>query len=83
LRAVTMDFHYNQNYSGPVLDAYEKVLIDCIRGDRMLFWRQDGVELTWSFLSPILERCEECENRSQMLHFYEAGSMGPAAALEL
>ncbi len=77
LRSVTMDFHYGQNYSGPVLDAYEKVLIDCIRGDRMLFWRQDGVELSWSFLSPILERCEECENRRQMLRFYEAGSMGP------
>jgi glucose-6-phosphate 1-dehydrogenase len=83
LRSVTMDFHYSQSYGGPVLDAYEKVLIDCIRGDRMLFWRQDGVELSWSFLSPILERCEECENRSRMLHLYEAGSMGPADALDL
>jgi glucose-6-phosphate 1-dehydrogenase len=82
LRSVTMDFHYGQNYSGPVLDAYEKVLIDCIRGDRMLFWRQDGVELSWSFLSPILERCEECENRRQMLHFYEAGTMGPQESFE-
>lgn len=81
LRSVTMDFLYNQNYSGPVLDAYEKVLIDCMRGDRMLFWRQDGVELSWSFLSPILERCEECDARQRMLHFYEAGSMGPREAL--
>jgi glucose-6-phosphate 1-dehydrogenase len=80
LRSVAMDFLYSQNYSGPVLDAYEKVLIDCIRGDRMLFWRQDGVELSWSFLSPILERCEECEGRGRMLHPYEAGSMGPDAA---
>ncbi len=82
LRSVTMDFHYTQSYSGPVLDAYEKVLIDCIRGDRMLFWRQDGIELSWSFLSPILERCEECENRSRMLQFYEAGSMGPEGSFE-
>jgi glucose-6-phosphate 1-dehydrogenase len=82
LRSVTMDFHYSQNYSGPVLDAYDKVLIDCIRGDRMLFWRQDGVELSWSFLSPILERCEECESRSEMLHFYEAGSMGPEGSFQ-
>jgi glucose-6-phosphate 1-dehydrogenase len=82
LRSVTMDFHYSQNYTGPVLDAYEKVLIDCIRGDRMLFWRQDGVELSWSFLSPILERCEECENRGRMLRFYEAGSMGPEGAFD-
>ncbi len=77
LRAVAMDFLYSQNYGGPVLDAYEKVLIDCIRGDRMLFWRQDGVELSWAFLSPILERCEECDARGRMLHPYAAGTMGP------
>lgn len=81
LRSVTMDFLYSQNYRGPSLDAYEKVLIDCIRGDRMLFWRQDGVELSWAFLSPILERCEECEARGRMLHVYPAGSMGPHGAL--
>ncbi|MHC1741899.1 MAG: glucose-6-phosphate dehydrogenase [Syntrophobacteraceae bacterium] len=77
LRAVAMDFLYSQNYGGPVLDAYEKVLIDCIRGDRMLFWRQDGVELSWAFLSPILEGCEECDVRGRMLHPYVAGTMGP------
>ncbi|MBW1887672.1 MAG: glucose-6-phosphate dehydrogenase, partial [Deltaproteobacteria bacterium] len=40
LRSVAMDFRYHQNYSGPVLDAYEKVLLDCMIGDHMLFWRQ-------------------------------------------
>ncbi len=77
LRSVAMDFYYSQNYSGPTLDAYEKVLIDCIRGDRMLFWRQDGVELSWAFLSPILESCEECDRKGRILHFYPAGTMGP------
>lgn len=77
LRSVAMDFLYSQSYSGPVLEAYAKVLIDCIRGDRMLFWRQDGVELSWSFLSPILERCEDCERRGRILHLYPAGTMGP------
>jgi glucose-6-phosphate 1-dehydrogenase len=79
LRTVTMDFHYDQNYSGPVLDAYEKVLIDCMLGDQMLFWRQDGVERCWSFLTPILNRCETCGDQAELLHFYEAGSMGPKA----
>lgn len=80
LRSVTMNFDYHQNYTGPVLDAYEKVLIDCMLGDHMLFWRQDGVELCWSFLTPILEGCEICGDRAESLHFYEAGSRGPAAA---
>ena len=83
LRPVTMDFRYRQGYTGPALDAYEKVLIDTIRGDQMLFLRQDAVELSWSFLSPILEECESCGSRQKMLFPYEAGSWGPQAALEL
>ena len=83
LRPVTMDFRYRQSYTGPALDAYEKVLIDTIRGDQMLFLRQDAVELSWSFLSPILAKCESCGSREQMLFPYEAGSWGPQAAFEL
>jgi glucose-6-phosphate 1-dehydrogenase len=79
LRPVTMDFYYNQNYSGPILEAYEKALLDCIQGDQMLFWGQEGVELSWAFLTPILEECESCTDREERLHFYEAGSWGPAA----
>lgn len=77
LRTVTMDFHYNQEYKGPVLGAYEKVLLDCMLGDQMLFWRRDGVELCWSFLSPVLEACETCDDRAERLFFYKAGSWGP------
>jgi len=80
LRSVTMDFNYYQNYSGPILDAYEKVLLDCLQGDHLLFWRQDGIELCWSFLSPILEQCESCPERAEQLHPYEAGTWGPVAA---
>lgn len=79
LRAVTMDFNYHSNYSGPLLDAYEKALLDCMLGDHMLFWRQDGVDLSWSFLSPVLDACESCEDRGKRLHFYAAGSKGPEA----
>jgi glucose-6-phosphate 1-dehydrogenase len=79
LRTVTMDFHYQQNYSGPALDAYARALIDCMLGDQMLFWRQDGVELCWKFLMPILNRCEACGDQAELLHFYEAGSRGPKA----
>ena len=79
LRSVTMDFSYHQNYTGPILDAYEKVLIDCMLGDQMLFWRQDGIEHCWSFLTPIINECETCSDISKLLHFYESGSQGPRA----
>ena len=83
LRTVTMDFNYQQNYTGPILDAYEKVLMDCMLGDQMLFWRQDGVERSWSFLTPILDRCEDCDDQPDMLDFYPAGSAGPATVSRL
>jgi glucose-6-phosphate 1-dehydrogenase len=77
LRSVTMDFFYHQNSQGQLFDAYEKVLIDCILGDQMLFWQQECVELCWSFLTPILKGCEDCSDRSKLLQLYEAGSWGP------
>ncbi|MDB9822599.1 glucose-6-phosphate dehydrogenase [Deltaproteobacteria bacterium] len=83
LRSVTMDFNYRQGDTGPSLEAYEKVLLDCMLGDHMLFWRQDGVELCWSFLTPILKKCETCDNRSEMLFPYEAGTWGPKAIEDL
>jgi glucose-6-phosphate 1-dehydrogenase len=83
LRSVAMDFNYYQDAREPVLDAYEKVLLDCMLGDQMLFWRQDAVERCWSFLTPILDSCETCSDRSEMLHTYEAGSWGPKAAEQL
>lgn len=80
LRPVTMVFNYSQNDPEPVLDAYQKVLLDCLEGDHMLSWRQDGIELAWSFLTPILEECEACSTRAEELHPYQAGSWGPEAA---
>jgi glucose-6-phosphate 1-dehydrogenase len=77
LQPVTMFFNYRQGQVLPFLDAYEKVLLDCMQGDRMLFWRQDGLELCWSFLDPVLEKCETCSVRAQELSFYPAGGRGP------
>jgi glucose-6-phosphate 1-dehydrogenase len=82
LRLVTMDFKYYQGFQGPPLDAYAKVLLDVILGDHMLFWRQDSVELSWSYLTPILHECETCPNPEARLHSYEAGSWGPQEALK-
>ncbi len=83
LRSVTMDFDYHQNYGGPRLDAYEKCLLDCIQGNHMLFWRQDAVELCWSFMTPILERCEQSPEPGEGLRFYASGSWGPLPPEEL
>lgn len=83
LRAVTMDFNYYQNYRGPIMEAYEKSLIDVIQGDHMLFWRQDGVERCWSYFSPLIEECETCAFLERLIHLYPAGTWGPVEAKRL
>jgi glucose-6-phosphate 1-dehydrogenase len=83
LQPVTMDFHYSSVQEGTFLDAYEKVILDCLLGDHMLFVRQDAVEQCWAFLSPILGACETCKNRDEALHFYKSGSWGPQEADDL
>lgn len=80
LRPVQMAFDYHDPAGGPKLDAYEKALLDCMLGDQILFWRQDGLEQTWSYLDPVLNECESCRDRAGRLHRYPAGSWGPEAA---
>jgi len=80
LRTGNLDFSYTDGNTDSSLDAYEKVILDCILGDHMLFWRRDGIAATWRLLTPILEDCEGEDCRFQRLHSYAAGSWGPTAA---
>jgi glucose-6-phosphate 1-dehydrogenase len=82
LRPAAMEFDYTQGFDGPFLEPYEKALLDVMAGDHLLFWRQDGVELSWGYLDSILEACERCVP-SPELHPYRAGSDGPAEAKRL
>lgn len=83
LRSMTMDFAYHEHYPGKTLDAYAKVLLDVMVGGHMLFWRQDGIEQSWSFLTPILEECDQCACEDHMLSFYPAGTWGPECVTEI
>jgi glucose-6-phosphate 1-dehydrogenase len=44
----------------------------------MLFWRQDGIEASWAFLTPVLKECEQLCSLDQQLHAYPAGTWGPS-----
>ncbi len=75
LDPVQLDFSYPQQAT---LDAYERVLLDCMEGDQMLFIREDSVALTWSLLTPVIERLEG--GRKFALARYAAGTDGPSEA---
>jgi len=76
LSTSTMDFAYQKIFS---LSDYERILLDCMEGDQMLFVREDGVEQTWEILSPLLKRLD---SGAHVMKFpnYAAGTSGPAEA---
>jgi glucose-6-phosphate 1-dehydrogenase len=61
---------------GDELDAYERLLGDAMRGDALLFVRQDAVEAAWSIVEPILGNVTP-------VHAYEPDTWGPAEAEQL
>ena len=75
-----MDFSYLDGYKGLTLGAYERVLMDCMIGDKTLFVRKDGVSLSWEFLTPILEYIEKNGKGAPQVNLYRAGSHGPVEA---
>jgi len=83
LRGSSLYFDFRAGAANSGLDAYGKVLLDVMLGDQTLFWRQDGVEECWGYLTPILELCEACGDRAARLHPYAAGALGPEAALDV
>ncbi|MHA7628041.1 glucose-6-phosphate dehydrogenase [Corallococcus sp. M7] len=75
---VTMDMDYAESFKKPVPEAYERLLLDCMRGNATLFARQDSVEQAWGYITPILKALETDEGGT--VHTYAKGSKGPDAA---
>ncbi|NUH64366.1 glucose-6-phosphate dehydrogenase [Sulfitobacter sp. S0837] len=61
-------------------DAYERLVMEVIRGDQTLFMRGDEVEAAWAWVDPIIRGWEETRERPAL---YDAGSAGPEDALML
>ncbi len=78
---VSMDFNYEGAFTIERHYAYERLLIDCLRGDLMLFARQDGVEAMWSVVGPIISRWDADPPKD--FPNYQAGTWGPKEVDEL
>ncbi len=62
-----------EEHTADEVDAYERLLGDAMRGDGMLFVREDAVEAAWAIVDPIL-------GNATALQQYEPGSWGPREA---
>ena len=61
-------------------DAYERLIMDVIRGNQTLFMRGDEVEAAWAWTDPIIKGWEA---RGDVPKLYEPGSEGPSDAIQL
>ncbi len=79
LRTVGMDFNYGQAFAGSIPDAYERLLLDALRGDSMLFMRADEIESAWRIITEVMEHWGE----DPMPDLYRCGTWGPPSADDL
>ncbi|WP_208435097.1 glucose-6-phosphate dehydrogenase [Bartonella phoceensis] len=76
-RHIPLDMSFASAFSQRNPDAYERLLMDVIRGDQTLFMRRDEVEAAWRWIDPILEGWQAIK---QPIYGYSAGSWGPSAS---
>ncbi len=80
LREAELAIGFEEAFSTRFPDAYERLLMDTVRGNPTLFMRRDEVEAAWSWVEPILAAWRDSPERPRP---YAAGSWGPTAAIAL
>jgi glucose-6-phosphate 1-dehydrogenase len=78
IRPVNMEFHYGTSFVSESPEAYERLILDAMRGDATLFTRNDEIEALWAIIDPLLTAWQE-DTKSEIPQ-YAAGSTGPAEA---
>ncbi len=76
---VMMTMNYADAFNRPISEAYERLLLDCMRGDATLFNRRDSVDRAWELIQPVLQVWEATPG----VHVYEPGTGGPPSADEM
>jgi glucose-6-phosphate 1-dehydrogenase len=80
LQHVPLDMSFAEAFGVHQPEAYERLLMDVVRGNPTLFMRRDEVEAAWKWIDPILAAWETLRDAPKP---YTAGSWGPSAAVAL
>jgi len=80
LKSLPLNLSYADNFLVRYPDAYERLLMDIVRGNLALFMRRDEVEAAWAWVDNLLAAWNDGE---QKLESYPAGSSGPLQAAML
>ena len=77
VKSLPLDLSYAENFTTRYPDAYERLLMDVVRGNLSLFMRRDEVEAAWEWVDGLIEAWADLD---EPLETYPAGSNGPSAA---
>ncbi len=77
LRTVSLDLSFAETFGVRYPDAYERLLMEVLRGNPALFMRRDEVEAAWHWIDGIIDGWQTAK---QKVESYVAGSWGPAAS---
>ena len=80
MKYVPLDMSFAEAFGVHQPEAYERLLMDVVRGNQTLFMRRDEVEAAWAWIDPILAAWETQRDAPKP---YTAGSWGPSAAVAL
>ena len=80
LKQAELELDFCEQFKTPRMDAYERLLLDVLRGQLTLFMRGDELEAAWEWVEPILDYWEQDDSNPTP---YSAGTWGPAAASAL
>jgi glucose-6-phosphate 1-dehydrogenase len=81
IRPVNMEFLYGTAFLSQSPEAYERLILDAMRGDATLFTRNDEVEAQWRICDPIVQAWSRPPDAGgPPLYEYPAGSRGPVEA---
>ncbi len=80
LRQAPLNLSFAEAFSGRQPYAYERLLLDVIKGKSTLFMRRDEVDAAWSWIDGILNAWTEDSEKARK---YTAGTWGPSAAVAL
>ena len=80
MRPVSLALNYTEAFQRRSPDAYERLLMDVMRGDPTLFMRRDEVEAAWAWAEPILQNWQDS---GRVPRLYPAGTDGPVDAATL
>jgi glucose-6-phosphate 1-dehydrogenase len=80
LREVPLNLSFAQAFAERTPEAYERLLLDVIRGSQTLFMRRDELEAAWMWVDPIRQAWDGSTDAPQP---YTAGTWGPTGAIAL